>query len=62
MPDILIITDVETLEEIIRDAIAEVIEGFFEEVVQQIPDAAMSAWVRERINGKYVAAQEEGRV
>jgi Fe-S cluster assembly protein SufD len=38
------------------------VRGFFEEVVQQIPDEAMSDWVRERINGKYVAAQEEGRV
>ncbi len=38
------------------------VRGFFEEVVQQIPDEEISAWVRERINGKYVAAQEEGRL
>jgi Fe-S cluster assembly protein SufD len=38
------------------------VRGFFEEVVQQIPDEAISGWVRERINGKYVAAQEQGRV
>jgi Fe-S cluster assembly protein SufD len=38
------------------------VRGFFEEVVQQIPDEAISGWVRERINGKYVQAQEEGRV
>ncbi len=38
------------------------VRGFFEEVVQQIPDEAISRWVRERINGKYVQAQEEGRV
>jgi Fe-S cluster assembly scaffold protein SufB len=38
------------------------VRGFFEEVVRQIPDDALQAWVRERINGKYVTAQEEGRV
>jgi Fe-S cluster assembly protein SufD len=38
------------------------VRGFFEEVVKQIPDEAISSWVRDRINGKYVAAQEEGRV
>ena len=38
------------------------VRGFFEEVVQQIPDEAIAAWIRERINGKYIAAQEEGRV
>jgi len=38
------------------------VRGFFEEVVQQIPDETISGWVRERINGKYVQAQEEGRV
>jgi Fe-S cluster assembly protein SufD len=38
------------------------VRGFFEEVVQQIPDDAIAAWVRERINAKYIAAQEEGRV
>jgi Fe-S cluster assembly protein SufD len=38
------------------------VRGFFEEVVQQIPDEAIGAWIRDRINGKYIAAQEEGRV
>lgn len=38
------------------------VRGFFEEVVQQIPDDEIAAWVRERINGKYISAQEEGRV
>jgi len=38
------------------------VRGFFEEVVQQIPDQALEEWVRTRINGKYVAAQTEGRV
>jgi Fe-S cluster assembly protein SufD len=38
------------------------VRGFFEEVVRQIPDDDLQAWVRERINGKYVTAQEEGRV
>ncbi len=38
------------------------VRGFFEEVVQQIPDEGIAAWARERINGKYVAAQEEGRL
>lgn len=38
------------------------VRGFFEEVITQIPDEAIAAWVRDRINGKYVAAQQEGRV
>ncbi len=38
------------------------VRGFFEEVVQQIPDEAIAEWVRDRINGKFIAAQEEGRV
>jgi hypothetical protein len=38
------------------------VRGFFEEVIQQIPDQGIAAWARERINGKYVAAQEEGRL
>ena len=38
------------------------VRGFFEEVVQQIPDEAIADWVRDRINGKFIAAQEEGRV
>lgn len=38
------------------------VRGFFEEVVKQIPDEAIAGWARERINGKYVAAQEQGRL
>ncbi len=38
------------------------VRGFFEEVITQIPDEAIAAWVRDRINGKYVAAQQQGRV
>ena len=38
------------------------VRGFFEEVVQQIPDETLAGWARDRINGKYVAAQREGRV
>lgn len=38
------------------------VHGFFEEVIAQLPDTAIAAWVRSRINDKYVTAQEEGRV
>ena len=38
------------------------VHGFFEEVIAALPDAAIAAWVRSRINDKYVTAQEEGRV
>lgn len=38
------------------------VQGFFEEVFKQIPDETIAAWARDRINGKFVAAQEEGRV
>jgi len=38
------------------------VRGFFEEVVLQVPDMAVAGWVRERINGKYIAAQKEGRL
>ena len=38
------------------------VHGFFEDVVEQIPDEHVAAWAREKINGKYVTAQEEGRV
>jgi len=38
------------------------VHGFFEEVVEQIPDSHVAAWARERINGKYIMAQKEGRV
>lgn len=38
------------------------VRGFFEAVVSQIPDANVAAWARDRINDKYISAQEEGRV
>ena len=38
------------------------VHGFFEEVVAQIPDESVAEWARARINHKYIAAQEEGRV
>jgi len=38
------------------------VHGFFEEVVSLIPHAELAATMRERINAKYVRAQEEGRV
>lgn len=38
------------------------VQGFFEEVVSLIPHKDLAATVRERINAKYVTAQEEGRV
>ncbi len=38
------------------------VRGFFEEVVSQLRDPAVAAWVRDRINDKFVTAQEEGRV
>ncbi|GMR02300.1 MAG: Fe-S cluster assembly protein SufD [Acidimicrobiia bacterium] len=38
------------------------VHGFFEEVVEQIPDDHVASWARDRINSKYIQAQEEGRV
>jgi Fe-S cluster assembly protein SufD len=38
------------------------VHGFFEEVVEQIPDDHVAAWARDKINNKYVKAQREGRV
>jgi Fe-S cluster assembly protein SufD len=38
------------------------VRGFFEEVVEQIPDDHVAGWARDRINSKYITAQEEGRV
>ena len=38
------------------------VHGFFEEVIAEIPSDDVAAWVRTRINDKYVKAQEEGRV
>lgn len=38
------------------------VRGFFEETISQIPHVELLSWVRERINTKYITAQEEGRV
>lgn len=38
------------------------VHGFFEAVVEQIPDEHVAAWARDKINSKYITAQEEGRV
>ncbi|KAA3635066.1 MAG: Fe-S cluster assembly protein SufD [Armatimonadetes bacterium] len=38
------------------------VRGFFEESISQIPHADLRPWIRERINMKYITAQEEGRV
>lgn len=38
------------------------VHGFFEEVIAELPHDDVAAWVRTRINDKYVTAQEEGRV
>ena len=38
------------------------VHGFFEEIIDAIPDDALADWVRTRINDKYITAQEEGRV
>ena len=38
------------------------VHGFFEAVVEQIPDDHVAGWARGKINSKYVKAQEEGRV
>ncbi|MFO7701124.1 MAG: Fe-S cluster assembly protein SufD [Acidimicrobiia bacterium] len=38
------------------------VRGFFEEVISQLPDAGIAAWVRTRMNDKFITAQEEGRV
>ncbi|MEZ5176491.1 MAG: SufD family Fe-S cluster assembly protein [Acidimicrobiia bacterium] len=38
------------------------VRGFFEEAIAKIPHADLAPWIRERINAKYVLAQEEGRV
>jgi Fe-S cluster assembly protein SufD len=38
------------------------VHGFFEEVVEQIPDDHVADWARYKINNKYVKAQLEGRV
>lgn len=38
------------------------VHGFFEEVISEIPDETVAGWARDRINAKYIDAQEEGRV
>ncbi|MEE8330194.1 MAG: Fe-S cluster assembly protein SufD [Acidimicrobiia bacterium] len=38
------------------------VRGFFEEALKRLPTQALAAPVRERVNAKYIAAQEEGRV
>jgi Fe-S cluster assembly protein SufD len=38
------------------------VHGFFEEVIAQIPDEDVAGWARDRINDKFITAQEEGRV
>jgi Fe-S cluster assembly protein SufD len=38
------------------------VRGFFEEVIAEIPHADLAPWIRDRINAKYIAAQEEGRL
>ncbi|MCZ7532486.1 MAG: Fe-S cluster assembly protein SufD [Acidimicrobiia bacterium] len=38
------------------------IRGFFEETISKIPHRDLLPWIRERINTKYITAQEEGRV
>ncbi len=38
------------------------VRGFFEEAIRRLPAARVAAVVRERVNAKFVAAQEEGRV
>lgn len=38
------------------------VRGFFEEVISGIPHSDLAPWIRERINAKYIVAQEEGRL
>jgi Fe-S cluster assembly protein SufD len=38
------------------------VRGFFEEAIRRLPTASLAAPMRERVNAKYIAAQEEGRV
>ncbi|MDH3731762.1 MAG: Fe-S cluster assembly protein SufD, partial [Acidimicrobiia bacterium] len=38
------------------------VRGFFEEAIKRLPTQALAAPVRQRVNAKYIAAQEEGRV
>jgi hypothetical protein len=38
------------------------VHGFFEEVINRLPHAALAGPVREAVNRKFVEAQQEGRV
>jgi Fe-S cluster assembly protein SufD len=38
------------------------VRGFFEEVISHMPHKGLTPWMRDRINTKYITAQEEGRV
>ena len=38
------------------------VRGFFEDVLSRFPEQSVAGPVRDRINAKYIAAQEEGRV
>ena len=38
------------------------VRGFFEEAITRLPEQSLAAPVREHVNAKYVAAQEEGRL
>lgn len=38
------------------------VRGFFEEAIRRLPEPMLAKPVRKRVNAKYIAAQEEGRV
>ena len=38
------------------------VRGFFEEAIRRLPTGELAPPVRERVNAKYISAQEEGRV
>ena len=38
------------------------VRGFFEEAIRKLPEQSLAGPVRDRVNAKYVSAQEEGRV
>lgn len=38
------------------------VRGFFEEAIRRLPTAGLAAPMRDRVNAKYIAAQEQGRV
>jgi Fe-S cluster assembly protein SufD len=38
------------------------VRGFFEEAIRRLPTTGLAAPMRQRVNAKYIAAQEEGRV